>query len=108
MNTLAAICVVLGLMVGLSVSGLIGGSIGVVVGMSAMITLPWYLQRRLDISWAMAFRHSYGKTFICTISGILISLALPQDFLVRSIYFIGFSITLLVFGNTRREDWVKI
>ncbi len=107
MNTLAAICVVLGLMVGLSVSGLIGGSIGVVVGMSAMITLPWYLQRRLDISWAMAFRHSYGKTFICTISGILISLALPQDFLVKFIYFIGFSITLLVFGNTRREDWVK-
>jgi len=108
LNTLAAISVVLGLMVGLSVSGLIGGSIGVVIGMCAMIALPWYLQRKLDVSWVMAYKKSYGKTFICTVGGILISLALPQDLLIRFIYFICFSITLLLFGNTSHEDWVKI
>lgn len=108
LNTLAAICVVLGLMAGLSISGLIGGSIGAAIGMSAMITLPWYLQRKLDISWVMAFRNSYGKTFICIVGGILISLVLPQDFPIRFIYFIGFSISLLFLGNTTREDWVLI
>lgn len=108
LNMLATLCVISCLSVGLNRVGLIGGAIGAMIGMGTMVVLPWYTQRLLGIPWNTAFRDSYGRTVMCSISGIVISAILPPHFLIRLAFYVGFTMALLVWGNTRREDWQMI
>jgi O-antigen/teichoic acid export membrane protein len=105
LNMLATLCVIASLTAGLIFFNLIGGSFGAMIGMGTIFVLPWYAQRLLSIPWKTAFRDSYGRTLMCSISGMLISAVLPPHFLIRLLYYGGFILVLLRYGNTRREDW---
>ena len=108
LNIIAALSVIICLYFGLIYYGLIGGMVGVVVGMGSHIFFPWYAQRSLKISWGNAIKESYGRTIICAIGGILISIMLPDQFLIKTLFFSIFVMVFLVCGNTKKEDWRKV
>jgi len=108
LNLIAALCVILGLSLGATRLGLVGGAIGANVGMGAMVVLPWYVQRLLGISWKEALRDGYGRTLICSIVGITIGVLLSRYLVARLVFYPAFTVALLVWGNVKREDWHKI
>ena len=105
LNTLATLCVISCLYIGLICFGLIGGSIGAMIGMGTMVVLPWYVQRLLGIPWNTAFRDSYGRNILGSICGLAIGAILPHQFLTKLVFYLGFTVALSVYGNARREEW---
>jgi O-antigen/teichoic acid export membrane protein len=93
---------------GLDRFGLVGGCWGVIMGMTSMIALAWYVQRILGITWAEAFNDSYGKTLLCSIVGIAIGAIIPDEFVFKMAFYFGCMLFILGCGNTTKQDWVAI
>ncbi|MGD2144616.1 MAG: oligosaccharide flippase family protein [Anaerolineae bacterium] len=108
LNIMAALCVVLGLTLGVTRFGLVGGAVGATVGMGAMVVLPWYVQRLLHISWRRALIDGYGRTLVCSVVGIAAGALLSRYLVARLIFYPGFAFALLTWGNVEREDWHRV
>jgi O-antigen/teichoic acid export membrane protein len=101
LNLLATASVIAGLTLGIAHSGLTGGAIGAAVGMGAMVTLPWFVQRKLDIGWGETFRGSYGRNVLLSIGGIGLGAILPASIPIKLAFFGVYVLILLLFGNMK-------
>ncbi len=104
LNIATTSCVILGFFVGLNYFGLIGGTVGAMIGMGTMFLLPRYVQNLIGISWGVAYRDSYGRTFICSVSALAFSLILPPSFIAKLIFYFVFMLVLFYCGNIKQED----
>ncbi|NMB89888.1 MAG: oligosaccharide flippase family protein [Chloroflexi bacterium] len=101
---LTGLSVIVCLSIGLTTRTLIGGSFGALVGMGSMVAFPWYLQRKLGISWKTALSQGYGRNLVCAILGVAIGSQLP-GLPERSVFAVVFVLAMLFLGNIRLDDW---
>lgn len=99
LNFFAIASVICCLAIGISYFGIYGGAAGAMFGMSTMIGLPWYAQRKLDISWRHVFKSGYGRNLLVSLFGIGIGTLLPMDLITRSVFFAGFVLILVFIGD---------
>ena len=104
-NLVTTLSVILGLYIGVTWFGLVGGCVGAMLGFLTAAIMPIYVQNVLRISWTKAFNQSYGRTVLITTGAAFLSMLLPHFIEIRIVFFAVFIVTLILLGNIQPEDW---